>query len=249
MFRTSLVLAAVVIAAARTNAEAQNAPAKWADTIGSEIEKANLSGDSTRMGAARALAERVAAAFPEDGLILHYEGFAIFREALLATGHGGMPTASLERAKSILEKSLKTRPLAETHVLLGSIDGQLIGADPTRAMELGMASTASTSAALRLGPNNPRVWLIRGQGAIYTPAEYGGGIKVAEDQLKHAVELFEKDAPKPGEPAWGKAEAHLWLGQVYAKQGDKAKAEAEYRTALSIAPDYSWAKGLLYGQR
>jgi tetratricopeptide (TPR) repeat protein len=125
---------------------------------------------------------------------------------------------------------------------MSSIDGQLIAKDPSRGMELGMAAQASTSAALTLGPTNPRVWLIRGQGAIYTPPEYGGGLDQAEQQLKRALEFFAKDAPKPGEPSWGKAEAHLWLGQVYEKKGNKAKAAEEYKAALAIAPDYAFAK-------
>ena len=199
---------------------------------------------------ARALAERVATAFPNDGLILHYEAFALYREGsqMLGTG-GGSPTPIFQRAQAIFEKSLKLRPLAETHALMSSIDGQLIQVDPSRGMELGMASSASTNAALSMAPNNPRVWMIRGISAIYTPAEYGGGIKIAQEQLQHAVELFDKDAPKPGEPAWGKAEVHVWLGQVYEKMNDKAKAAAEYQAALAVAPGYSWAKGLLAGLR
>jgi tetratricopeptide (TPR) repeat protein len=243
MIRTRIVLAAALFVAG-CSAQAQNAPAKWADTISTEIEKAQISGDPAKMGAARALAERVATAFPDDGLILHYHGFALYREAMAVMGRGGDPSASLERAYGIFEKSLKKRPLAETHVILSSIDGQLIAKDPSRAMELGMAAQASTSAALTAGPTNPRVWLIRGQGAIYTPPEYGGGLDQAEQMLKRSIEFFAKDAPKPGEPSWGKAVAHLWLGQVYEKQGNKAKAAEEYKAALAIAPDYMFAKTL-----
>jgi tetratricopeptide (TPR) repeat protein len=248
MSRRSLFLAAAFVASASV-VQAQKAPSKWADTISAEIEKANLSGDTVRMKAARALAERVATAFPDDGLILHYEAFALYREGSMIFGRGGNAAPTLQRAMSIFEKSLKTYPLAETHVLMSSIDGQLIGTDPSRMMELGMASQASASAALGLGANNPRVWLIRGMNAIYTPSEYGGGLNVAEEQIKRAIELFAKDAPKPGEPAWGKAEAHVWLGQVYAQQKDLAKARAEFQAALAIAPGYAWPKNLLMGEK
>ena len=127
---------------------------------------------------------------------------------------------------------------------MSAIDGQLIARDPSRGMELGIASQQSTTAALALGPTNPRVWLVRGQGSMFTPPEYGGGLKTAQEQLTRAVELFAKDAPKPGEPTWGKAEAYAWLGQVYEQLGDKVKAAEAYKTALSIAPDYGFAKGL-----
>lgn len=218
------------------------APPKWADTLRTEIDKASLSGDSAKLAAARALADRVATAFPDDGLILHYQAFVMYRQAIVFPGPDVV--ALLGRAHAIFVRSLAKRQLAETHVLMSAIDGQLIGHDPSRAMELGIASQQSTAAALTLGPTNPRVWLVRGQGAIYTPPEYGGGLKTAQEQLTRAIELFAKDAPKPGEPSWGKAEAYAWLGQVYQQLGDKTKAAEAYKTALTIAPDFGYAKYL-----
>jgi len=245
MTRVRTLFVVAVLAGACTRANAQgNAPAKWADTISAEIEKAQIAGDDTKLAAAVALAGRVATAYPTDGLMLHYQGYAIYRQGILKMGRGGDASAALEQARDILERSLKTRPLPETHVLLSSIDGQLIAKSPNRAMELGMASQASQTAALSLGPNNPRVWLLRGQGAIFTPPEYGGGLSAAEGQLKHAIELFAKDAPKRGEPSWGRAEAYAWLGQVYEKQGDKTKAASFYKQALDIAPNYGYARML-----
>jgi tetratricopeptide (TPR) repeat protein len=237
----SLVAAALGFGAISANAQGA-APAKWADTISKEIEKAQIGGDVTKIAAARALAERVATAYPDDGLILHYHAFAIYREAMTGLGRGADPSALLERAQSIFAKSLEKRPLAETHALMSSIDGQMIAKDPSRAMELGIASQSSSNAALSLGRDNPRVWLLRGQGAIFTPPEYGGGLKQAEEQLKRAIELFAKDAPKPGEPSWGRPEAYVWLGQVYEKSGDKTKAAESYKAALGIAPDFAFAK-------
>ena len=243
--RVSAIACAAVLAIATTAAApAQTAPAKWADTISSEIDKAYLSGDAAKMQAARALAERVAMAYPDDGLILHYEAFAIYREAAPAMARGEDASSSLLRAQKILETSLKTKPLAESHALLSSIDGMLIGKDPSRGMELGMAAQGALTAALNLGPDNPRVWLIRGISAIYTPTEYGGGLDIAKQHLEHAVDLFAKDVPKPGEPSWGKAEAYVWLGQVYEKLNDKAKAAAAYKSALDIAPGFAWARAL-----
>ena len=219
------------------------APPKWADTIAAEIEKAQFANDSTRLAAAVALASRVAIAYPNDGLILHYQGYALYRQALFVQQTQNA-TPVFERARDILAKSLNSRILPETHSLMSAIDGQLIDRNPSRAMELGMRSQGSTDAAIRSGPANPRVWLIRGQGAIFTPSEYGGGLDVAEEYLKRSVELFAADAPKPGEPAWGKAEAFAWLGQVYEKKGDKTKAGEMYKKALDASPTYRYAQFL-----
>jgi tetratricopeptide (TPR) repeat protein len=233
----------------QAGAQQGNAPAKWADTISAEIEAAQVAGDGAKLDAAAALSARVAMAYPNDGLILHYRGYALYRQGIQQMAQGADGSALFVQAQRVLEQSLKTHPLPETHMLLSAIDGQLIAKDMSRAMELGMASQASSSAALSLGPNNPRVWLLRGQGAIFTPPEYGGGLGPAENQLEHAIELFGKDAPKPGEPSWGRAEAYLWLGQVYDKKGDKAKAAELYKQALDIAPGYAYAKALAAGMK
>jgi len=228
----------------QANAQQGTVPAKWADTISAEIDKATIAGDAAKLDAAAAMATRVATAYPSDGLILHYQGYALYRQANMKMVNGGDGSPLLEQAVPILQRSLKTHPLPETYMLLSSIDGQLIGQNPSRAMELGVEAQTSSETALAMGPNNPRVWLLRGQAAIFTPPEYGGGLSLAEQQLKHAIELFAKDAPKPGEPSWGKAEACLWLGQVYEKKGDKANAAAMYKQALDISPTYGYAQVL-----
>lgn len=243
MTRFVVVSAALALTAASLDAQATAAPPKWADTISAAIEKAQLAGDSAGVAAAAALAARVAIAYPKDGLILHYEGYALFREALI-TQRKSDASALFEQAHKILSRSLETRPLPETHMLLSSIDGQLIARNPSRGMELGMASQSSTQAAVASGPKNPRVWLMRGQGAIFTPPEYGGGLDKAKEYIERSIQLFATDAPKPGEPAWGKAEAYAWLGQVYQKSGDKARAASLYKQALGLSPDYAYAKML-----
>ena len=224
-------------------AAAQNAPPKWADTISTEIENAQITGDSVKLAAAIALASRVAIAYPRDALILHYQGYALYRHGLfVARSHDASPI--FEQAYEALAKSIAIKPIPESHMLMSSIDGQLISRNPTRAMELGMQSQSSINAAVMAGPKNPRVWLLRGQGAIFTPPEYGGGLDVAEEYLKRSIDLFAADAPKPGEPAWGKAEAFAWLGQVYEKKGDKANAGEMYKKALDVSPTYAYAKYL-----
>ena len=247
---TWFIAAAFVTAVGRSNAGAQTAPLKWADTLSSEIGKAYESGDLAKVQAARAFAERVATAFPNDGLILHYEAFALYEEGNLLASRANKDASSLfTRALDLLEKSLKTHPLPETHALMASLDGALIAGDMSRAMELGIASQASQSAAISLGPKNPRVWLLRGVGAIFTPAEYGGGLPLAKENLTHAIELFATDKPKPGEPSWGHAEAYVWLGQVYEKMNDKTKAADAYKKAVEIAPNFMWAKSLASGTK
>ena len=49
--------------------------------------------------------------------------------------------------------------------------------------------------AIAAGPVNPRVWLMKGIGAVNTPSAFGGGLDKAESHLKQALELFKSDHP------------------------------------------------------
>jgi tetratricopeptide (TPR) repeat protein len=118
--------------------------------------------------------------------------------------------------------------------------GRMIGLDQIYSPTLGPLIPKEMGAAVAMGPNNPRVWLLRGIQSFYTSVEYGGGLPVAETQLNKAIELFATDNPTPPAPFWGKAEAYVWLGQVLQKQNRIAEARAAYNNALSVQPDYPW---------
>jgi tetratricopeptide (TPR) repeat protein len=112
-------------------------------------------------------------------------------------------------------------------------------------MVLGPQSGQAMSDAVALGPENPRVWLIRGQGALFTPEQFGGGVKNAEAYLKKAELLFATDHPIAPAPSWGRAELYAWLGQVYQKQNRPADAVLAYNKALEIDPSFRWVKYVL----
>jgi tetratricopeptide (TPR) repeat protein len=116
----------------------------------------------------------------------------------------------------------------------------MIGGDQTLGPTLGPLIPQEMNAAVAMAPGNPRVWLLRGIQAFYTPVEYGGGLPVAESQLSRAIELFATDNPVPPAPSWGKAEAYVWLGQVLQKQNRIAEARTAYNKALAIQRDYPW---------
>jgi tetratricopeptide (TPR) repeat protein len=112
-------------------------------------------------------------------------------------------------------------------------------------MRLGSKSNAELDRAVAAGPNNPRVWLMRGIGAFNTPSTFGGGLDKAETYLKKALELAATDAPEPPLPAWGVADAHIWLGQVYAKQKHREAARAELEKARALQPRNLWITEVL----
>jgi tetratricopeptide (TPR) repeat protein len=245
---STLVFAALVgvVPAPALHAQALTGAAKWADSARREIDAATLSGDLTRLVAARTLLDRALTAFPNDPLLQHYQGYAMYRMLNVAPATSKDDVAGyVGAARDFLQRSNSKRPMAESYILLSAIYGREIAADPSLGQTLGMEIQQVTGEARALGPNNPRVFLLQGQGAMFTPPEWGGGPAAAEKLLARAVELFATDHPAAPEPAWGKAEAYAWLGQVYASTGRKTEAMAAYRKALDAEPTYKWVSNVL----
>ena len=241
----------IILAAALTPSEGRtqdsSARDRWADSAQQAIETAYRVGDVPQLRAARAMIERALTVHERDPLLEHFLAHALYREASLVQGMGDAKAgrALLEAAEPILERSAKRLPLPETHALRASVLGQLIGTNPLKGMTLGPRSNAAMERAIELGPTNPRVWLLRGIGAIFTPSMFGGGEERAERYLRRAIELFESDAATAPYPSWGHAEAWLWLGQVHGRQHRVDDARRAYARALELEPDNAYVLRVL----
>jgi tetratricopeptide (TPR) repeat protein len=247
ILRLLVVLALGTATVASGQGPALAGAAKWADSAAREIDAATAAGDMTRLRNAKTLLDRALVAFPDDPLLLHYKGYELHREASLqeGLGHRAAVEPLLDEARTILEQSLAIKPMPETHALLSSVIGRSIGFHPMKAIFLGPQSGSQMTEAVALGPNNPRVWLLRGIGAMFTPSQFGGGVSNAEKHLKKAAELFESDHPVPPAPSWGRAEVYAWLGQVYQKQNKPVDAVTAYNRALEIDPEFHWVRHVL----
>jgi tetratricopeptide (TPR) repeat protein len=236
------------LASSPSPAPAQLSPRdRWADSARVTIEAASNRGDVEQLRGARALVERALTAFAGDPLLQHYYAYALYREATLLMGrrHDEKEYRPLlEQADSILEESASKLALPETYALRSSVLGQLIN-NPLRGMTLGPRSGSAMDRAIELGPRNPRVWMLRGVGAMFTPAMFGGGTDKAAEYLRKAIALFPDDRPAPPLPAWGHAEAYAWLGQVLHKQKRIDDARAAYAKSLELQPDNGWVKNVL----
>ena len=176
--------------------------AKWADSAGRLIEKATIAGNLQGLRNAGLLLDRALLAYPNDALLLQYQGYGLYREAGLLGG--GSPSEKAElplvaaTARVKLLESLAAQPLPETHALLAMTMGRMIGLDQIYSPTLGPLIPKEMNAAIAMGPNNPRVWLLRGIQSFYTSPEYGGGLpgsgdaaqqsnRVVRDRQSHAA--------------------------------------------------------------
>jgi tetratricopeptide (TPR) repeat protein len=244
-----LVTCGLAFTVASTAQSQLTGTAKWADSARREIDSANAAGDLNRLTSAAAMLDRVLTVTPNDPLLLYYRSLALYRSASLYTGRKKNDEAkrALDEADMLLEQATAKAPTADALALRGSVVGLMIGlsGNPLSGMTLGPKSSGLVDRAMELDPKNPRVWLIRGMSAMFTPKMFGGGTDKAERDLQKAIELFDAERPVAPAPSWGHADAYVWLGQALQKDEKNDEARAAYQKALAVQPGYVWVQRVL----
>jgi tetratricopeptide (TPR) repeat protein len=247
---SSRAVAIVAVVSSAAFAQPAASAAAIADSVRRWVETGVETADLAAVNAAGAFAERALTMYPKDALLQHYRAYALYRASTLAIGRDGGAAARpyLDKARDILEPLVKTKTIPETYALLASVYGMQIAAarvSMVAGMTLGPKSTEWMERAVEAGPSNPRVWIMRGISAFNTPSSFGGGLDKAEAHLKRAESLLASDAPEAPLPAWGKADVHIWLGQVYLKTKRREQARAEFSKALTLQPKNAWVTNVL----
>ncbi len=142
-----------------------------------------------------------------------------------------------------LNKSIKLNSdFAEGYGLLSSMYGEKIGLQSWTGIVYGSRSSTLMRKALMLEPNNPRLYMIKGISAMFTPEKWGGSKTEAKKLFFKAAELFKNDHPESIMPDWGDSDVYAWLGQAELSLGDTLSAVIHYEKALEINPKNSWVK-------
>jgi tetratricopeptide (TPR) repeat protein len=221
-------------------------------TIVQGLEPAAVAGRVPDILAARLACLRLLSGSPAPDrvpLIRYTVAYAAWRVAFSPAVSAREQVSLLDDAAVQLEAAIKTDGrFAEAMGLLSAVDGAKIAHAPELGMTLGPESSAILGRGLGLDANNPRLLVFRGQAQFNTPPEFGGSIKDAEATLRRALQAFEQEPTTKPWPAWGRFDAHAWLGQALASRHDNAGARAEYEKALAIAPDSAWVKYSLLPQ-
>src|SRR5436190_13030932 len=126
-----------------SSATAQTTPAevraqRILDSARTSIELATAAGDVNAIHGIQVLLERALAVAPSDPWLLHYLGYATYREATLRMEGSRNDNATLlQRADSIIQLSLSFKDISESYALHSSLLGLMIGSSPLRAMTNG----------------------------------------------------------------------------------------------------------------
>jgi hypothetical protein len=114
-----------------------------------------------------------------------------------------------------------------------------ITVDNSKGIEYGIKTGALFQQATELGPNNPRVRLVKAINAFYTPSAFGGGRDKAQTLASQDITLYDLPCDTI---CWGQAEAYTWRSLAKQEQGNLSVAMQDWQAAMDIDLQYGWAK-------
>jgi tetratricopeptide (TPR) repeat protein len=247
MLRYVLLIATILLAGPPMPASPTGQDETWTK-LTARIDQAVLSDDTGTLKLCRAEALRLQTApgGSSRALLAYAVAYIGWRLAFNPSVPAAEQEALLNEAEAQLKAALKIDPKsAEALALLSSVYGAKIAKSSIRGIVLGPRSSGAIADAAKLEPDNPRVLLSQGVGKFNTPAMFGGSDTEAEALIRRALTAFQSEPAAKPWPGWGRFDAHAWLGQIFAKRGDKAAARAEYERALGIAPNSGWVRYVL----
>jgi tetratricopeptide (TPR) repeat protein len=212
------------------------------------LERAVLADDVGGLRQSRAgLLQLLSAASAAEAPAIRYAvAYADWRQSTNPSVPSREQDGLLDEAEQQLKELLKAQPqAAEALALISSVYGMKIAHSPIKGMLLGSKSTNAIDSAMKVEPENPRVLIAKGVGKFNAPGMFGGSEKEAEILLRKALAQLAAQPADKAFPAWGRFDAHAWLGQILAKRGDKTGARSEYDQALQIAPQSGWIRYVL----
>jgi len=142
---------------------------------------------------------------------------------------GARPIA--ERGIQAAEKAVALKPAsAEYYRVLATLYGQAV-TDLLTGLSYGPKAKDAVNKAVEKAPGTASVYVARGVGNYYLPAQLGGGPKVAIPDFRKAIQLDPKNA-----------EAWLWLGIALRQDKQDAEARQAFEKSLAFNPDRVWTK-------
>jgi hypothetical protein len=147
--------------------------------------------------------ERIADAEKTQWLPYYYAGLA------LSTAGWNDPKmdkdANSTRINTLCDEAEALDKNSEIYVLRNMSATQQMMVDPqTRWQTYGIQASKDLEIATQLNPDNPRIYYLKGESLINTPAAFGGGKDKAKPMFEKAIALYKTDKPKSLWPNWGR---------------------------------------------
>ena len=146
--------------------------------------------------------ERIGDAEKTQWLPYYYAGLS------LATAGWNDPNLDKDgnstRINMLCDKAEALDKNSEIYALRNMSATQQMMVDPqTRWATYGIQASKALEDGMKLNPDNPRLYYLKGESLFNTPPAFGGGKDKAKPVFEKAVALFKLDKPKPLWPRWG----------------------------------------------
>jgi tetratricopeptide (TPR) repeat protein len=157
--------------------------------------------------------ERIAQAEKNQWLPYYYAAYATIIQSF-SIKEADVKDKTLDHAQSMLDNAFILQPdSSECMALQGFLYIAKLQVDPmSRGAEYSTKANEAFEQAIKLNPENPRGYYLKGMTVLNTPDFYGGGKVPAKPILTQAVAKFEAFKPaSPFAPDWGKQDCQKQL--------------------------------------
>ncbi|MEM7658194.1 MAG: hypothetical protein AAF399_18855, partial [Bacteroidota bacterium] len=151
---------------------------------------------------------------------------------------------ALEVTEAWLDRSPKNGKALAFHA---AFLGMKIEYAPARAFYLAPLSQKFLTKAEANAPNDPQVWIEKGNFAYHAPALFGGNMEKAETNFAKAVELQEKQSATPA-TSWLYLHSLVYQARAAQNNGKKERARELYDRILQLEPSFIWVRDQLIPQ-
>jgi hypothetical protein len=146
--------------------------------------------------------ERIGNAEKTQWLPFYYAGLVLATEGWNDTNLD--KDANAARINTLCDKAAALDNNSEIYALRNMAATQQMMVDPqTRYQTYGVQASKDIEEGLKLNPDNPRLYYLRGESIFNTPVAFGGGKEKAKPVFEKALALFKAEKPKPLYPDWG----------------------------------------------
>jgi hypothetical protein len=121
-----------------------------------------------------------------------------------------------DKAEALLSKAeALTKDNSEIYVVKKMIATLRMMADPmNRYMQYGPKAEEALQTAMKLNPENPRVYMLQAQDKFYTPEQFGGSKEEAKKLFELSNKKFETFKPATSlDPNWGRSTLKYFMSQ------------------------------------
>jgi len=143
----------------------------------------------------------------------------------------------------LLKELIDANPSAgEPRAVLSSVYGLVMAYSPWKGMYLGMKSSSLMEEAIKLEPESALVQKLYAGSKLYTPETFGGDPKIALEAYVKSLDLYEEDEKAEN---WLYLDTMMGMALAYRKTEQPEKATETLERAVSLEPQYYWAKSVL----